>query len=186
VVICRSVVYYGLSAFIVVYAMRRFHVGTVMGAAVLTTVTAVGAVATVTGGWLADRWGRVNTVRLGYALGIPGILALVFAPDLPVAFAAAGLIGVSIFLPFSIHVALGQEYLPSRIGTASGATLGLSIAIGGLVSPALGALADAAGPRAVIATLIICPIAALGFSLRLHDPRPVTAAQARDPHPAHK
>lgn len=33
-------------------------------------------------------------------------------------------------------------YLPSRIGTASGVTLGLTVSIGGLISPLLGHLAD--------------------------------------------
>jgi MFS transporter, FSR family, fosmidomycin resistance protein len=171
VVICRSVLYYGLSAFIVLFVTQRFGVPVVVGATVLTTVTAVGAAATVAGGFLADRWGRVRTIRLGYALGVPGLLIIIFSNSLVLAFIGAGVVGISIFLPFAIHVTLGQEYLASRVGTASGMTLGLSITVGGLVSPLLGLLADAASVRAVIAALLAFPVIALLCSFWLHDPR---------------
>jgi FSR family fosmidomycin resistance protein-like MFS transporter len=179
VVICRSITYYGLSAFIVLFVTGRFGAGVVVGAAVLTTITAVGAAATVTGGYLADRWGRVKVMRIGYAIGIPGLLITVYSQSVLMAFLGAAIVGVSIFLPFSIHVTLGQEYLPTRVGTASGATLGLSITIGGLATPALGAIADHTGLQAAIGLLLLFPITALGCSLRLHDPRSPQVALLR-------
>ena len=56
-------------------------------------------------------------------------------------------------------VVLGQEYLPNRIGLASGVTLGLAVSLGGGLSPVLGAIADAHG----VATTILT-IAALAFA----------------------
>ena len=53
---------------------------------------------------------------------------------------------------------LGQDYLPSRVGTASGITLGLTVSIGGLASPILGALADATNLQTALAQLIAMPI----------------------------
>jgi FSR family fosmidomycin resistance protein-like MFS transporter len=58
-------------------------------------------------------------------------------------FGAIALTGFALNQSFSLTVTLGQDYLPTRIGTSSGVTLGLAISIGGLVTPALGALADA-------------------------------------------
>lgn len=49
------------------------------------------------------------------------------------ALASAGL-----YVPFSLQVTLGQDYLPPRVGTAGGITLGLTVSIGGLASPAVG------------------------------------------------
>lgn len=37
---------------------------------------------------------------------------------------------------------LAQEYLPGRVGTASGMTIGLAVTLGGVVAPLLGRLAD--------------------------------------------
>ena len=50
----------------------------------------------------------------------------------------------------SVGIVLGQEYLPTRIGTASGVTLGLGISVGGFAAPFLGWLADVQG---LIATM---------------------------------
>ena len=42
----------------------------------------------------------------------------------------------------SLHITLGQDYLPHRVGTAGGVTLGLTVSIGGVASPLIGAIAD--------------------------------------------
>ena len=66
---------------------------------------------------------------------------------------------------------LGQDYLPSRIGTSSGVTLGLGITVGGVVAPGLGALADVTSPRTSILVLLAFLPVGLVVALRLHDPR---------------
>jgi MFS transporter, FSR family, fosmidomycin resistance protein len=80
--------------------------------------------------------------------------------------------GVAAFLPFSVFVMLGQDYLPRRIGTASGVTVGLAVSVGGLVAPMLGILADATSLRTALAVLLVLPVVALALSSRLHEPRP--------------
>ncbi|GAA2925249.1 hypothetical protein GCM10020221_21510 [Streptomyces thioluteus] len=66
-------------------------------------------------------------------------------------------------MPFSLHVTLGQDYLPRHVGTASGVTLGLAISVGGVAGPAIGALADAASLQVALAPLIALP--AVGWLL---------------------
>ena len=78
--------------------------------------------------------------------------------------------GVALYLPFSVFVVLGQDYLPNRIGTASGVTVGLAVSVGGLAAPALGVLADATSLRTVFALLVLLPIIALALSTLLHNP----------------
>jgi FSR family fosmidomycin resistance protein-like MFS transporter len=91
-----------------------------------------------------------------------------------VALASAGL-----YVPFSLHVTLGQDYLPGRVGTASGVTLGLTVSVGGLAAPALGALADATSLRTALIPLVALP-ALGGLLLRgLGEPEP--AARPRLP-----
>jgi FSR family fosmidomycin resistance protein-like MFS transporter len=69
-----------------------------------------------------------------------------------VALTSAGL-----YIPFSLQVTLGQDYLPSRVGTASGITLGLAVSVGGPISTVIGSLADATSLRTALAPLILMP-----------------------------
>ena len=169
VVICRSILFVGMSAFLALYVINHFHQSTEVGSAALIVFTTAGAMSTIAGGWLADRYGRLPTIRMGYLLALPGLLGLVLAPGLTIAFLAAVVCGIGIYIPFSVHTTLGQEYLPNRLGTASGVTLGLAVSAGGIVAPALGALADTHGLRTALAALCVFPITALLISTRLPE-----------------
>jgi MFS transporter, FSR family, fosmidomycin resistance protein len=98
---------------------------------------------------------------------VPGLVLLVAAPSWPVALAAAVLLGVGLYLPFSVQTTLGQELLPNRVGTASGVTLGLAVSAGGAATPLFGVLADAHGLTWSLAALLPLPVLALLVSLRL-------------------
>ncbi|MBW5425186.1 MFS transporter, partial [Streptomyces sp. BG9H] len=161
-VVCRSIVFTGLSTFIALYVRQRTGGGEVAGTVALFVLYLGGAVGTVAGGGLAARYGRLPVVRWSYALTILAVAGVVLAPGpallLCVALASAGL-----YVPFSLHITLGQDYLPHRVGTASGVTLGLTVSIGGLASPLIGALADATSLRTALSPLIVLP--ALGWLL---------------------
>ncbi len=62
---------------------------------------------------------------------------------------------------------LGQEFLPGRIGIASGVTLGAAIGIGGVTAALLGVLADHAGLTAVMLVIAALPVPALLCALAL-------------------
>jgi FSR family fosmidomycin resistance protein-like MFS transporter len=97
----------------------------------------------------------------GGLLLAPGRLA-------PLPFALAT--GIAPNIPFAVLVKLGQDYLPSRPGTAAGVTLGLGVSVGGLTAPLLALIACAHGPRgALLALLVIPPLAQLCGTL-LRDP----------------
>jgi MFS transporter, FSR family, fosmidomycin resistance protein len=96
---------------------------------------------------------------------------LAVAPDVAVAFCAAIVSGLALFLPFAVQVTLGQDYLPNRIGTASGVTLGLAISIGGLAAPLFGFLADSYGLAVSLAVLAGLPVLSVVFASRLREPR---------------
>ncbi|MES4902816.1 MULTISPECIES: MFS transporter [unclassified Streptomyces] len=194
VIVCRSIVFVGLSAFIALYAQQRVPGGSAAGSAALFTLFAGGAVGTVLGGPLAARWGRVRTLRIAYAVGVPAVAGLVFIPG-PALYAFAALTAAALYVPFSLHVTLGQDYLPNRVGTASGVTLGLAVSVGGVASPAIGALADVAGLRTALAPLIaLCALAWLiAGTLREPEPEPEPEPEsesgpesgpAPDPEPA--
>jgi MFS transporter, FSR family, fosmidomycin resistance protein len=53
--------------------------------------------------------------------------------------AALALVGVCVVSTFGLTGVMSQEYLPSRIGLASGVSIGFSIGLGGIAALALGA-----------------------------------------------
>ncbi|WPO75752.1 MFS transporter [Streptomyces sp. KN37] len=168
-VVCRSIVFAGLSTFISLYARQRTGGGEVAGTVALFVLYLGGAVGTVAGGRLAARHGRLPVVRWSYALTVLAVAGVVVVPG-PALFLFVVLASAGLYVPFSLHITLGQDYLPRRIGTASGVTLGLTVSIGGLASPLIGALADATSLGIALAPLIVLP--ALGrFLLRtLREP----------------
>lgn len=174
VVICRSITFFGLSSLLALYLSRQYGVGHTASNTALTVLFVAGALGTLAGGRLADRYGRVPTVRIGYLLTLPGLALLVTAPSVGAAYAAAAVLGIGLYIPFSVHVTLGQEYLPTRIGTASGVTLGLAVSVGGILAPLWGTLADHAGPRTALTALLVFPAASLLLSLRLPETSPTT------------
>jgi len=173
-VIARSVVFFGASSLIALYLRQRFGADPATASSALTVLLGVGAAATLVGGRLADRFGRVRTIRAGHALAVPALVGLVAAPSLPRAFPATALLGIALYIPFSVQVTLGQDYLPDRVGTASGVTLGLAVSAGGLLAPALGALADHTDLGTALAVLTVAPLAALFVTTRLPEPERVS------------
>ncbi|WP_431045747.1 MFS transporter [Streptomyces sp. P1-3] len=155
-VICRSVVFIGLSTFISLYATQRMGGSTAAGTAALFVLYLGGAVGSVLGGRLADRWDRVTVSRWSYLATAVAVAGIVTAPG-PGLYLFAALASAGLYVPFSLQVTLGQDYLPSRIGTASGITLGLTVSVGGLASPLIGSLADATSLRTALAPLILMP-----------------------------
>ncbi len=79
-------------------------------------------------------------------------------------------VGLAANIPFSVMIKLGQDYLPSRPGTATGVTLGLAVSVGGLFAPVLGAIAEAHGIAAVFTVLCFVPGLALILGALLPDP----------------
>ncbi|MEU6113155.1 MFS transporter [Streptomyces sp. NPDC047117] len=161
-IVCRSIVFVGLSAFISLYVRQRTGGGEVSGTAALFLLYLGGAVGTVAGGKLATRYGRIPVVQWSYALTVLAVAGVVLVPG-PLLYVCVVLASAGLYVPFSLHVTLGQDYLPRRVGTASGVTLGLTVSIGGVASPLIGALADATTLQTALAPLIAMP--ALGWLL---------------------
>jgi len=85
------------------------------------------------------------------------------------------LVGFVIILTFSITVVMSQEYLPHRLGLASGVSLGLAIGVGGIVAALLGVVADAFGLRTVMWLIVAQAVPMLLLARTL----PVTRAERR-------
>ncbi|MFH8882385.1 MFS transporter [Streptomyces californicus] len=168
-VVFRSIAFIGLSTFISLYVRQSLGGGMAVGTAALFVLYLGSTVGSVLGGSLASRWDRVVVTRWSYLVTAAAIAGVVWVPG-PVVFLFVALTSAGLYVPFSLQVTLGQDYLPSRVGTAGGITLGLTVSIGGLASPAIGALADATSLRTALAPLVLMPL--LGWLLFRHLPEP--------------
>ncbi|WP_020671830.1 MFS transporter [Amycolatopsis nigrescens] len=168
VIIARSIAVFGLGTFLALFVQQRLAAGVVTGEVALVLFYGTGAVGILFGGRFAGRWGRAAVLRVSYALGVPAMAGLALVPG-PVIFGFIVATALALFVPFSLHVTLGQDYLPNRVGTASGVTLGLAVSVGGLAAPVLGGLADATGLRTALVVLIAMPLLAALMSLRIPD-----------------
>lgn len=171
VVVIRSILFFGISSFLALYFIHQLGTTTGFGGAALTVFLVAGAAGTLLGGWLADRWGRLVSIKIGFALSIPAMTGIVLAGSPGVAMIFVALAGTASYMPFAVFVILGQDYLPNRIGTASGVTVGLAVSVGGLINPLLGILADRTSLRMTLTVLIAMPVIALLLSFRLREPR---------------
>ncbi len=182
----RSGVYFGLQAFIPAYFVVELSSSEAAGNAALTIMLAAGAVGTLVGGGLVDRWGGRAVLVGTQLLLLPLLVVLPLAGAAP-ATIVLGLVGFVTIASFSITIILGQAYLPNRMGLASGVTLGLAIGLGGVAATALGVIADAAGLHAVLWTIAVLPLPsiALAFSLPSVPPAALPAQpevlQRREP-----
>ncbi|MDA3627702.1 MFS transporter [Saccharopolyspora sp. WRP15-2] len=178
VIVFRSIVYIGLSAFVALWAQQRVGGGEFTGEVALFVLFAGGAVGTLLGGKLATSWGRIRTMRIAYAATIPALVGVVYAPGALVHVFVA-LVAVLLYIPFSLHVTLGQDYLPNRIGTASGVTLGVAVSVGGVATPLLGLIAEWTDLQTALGSLLVFPVLAWLLARTLPEPAALETAASR-------
>jgi MFS transporter, FSR family, fosmidomycin resistance protein len=169
VIVLRSIASIGVSTFLALFVQQRVAQNATAGGVALFVLYAGGAVGTWIGGKAAARWGRLPTMRVAYAVSAVALAGVAFVPG-PAMLAFVALVSLALYVPFSLHITLGQDYLPTRVGTASGVTLGLAASVGGGFAPALGAIAQATSIQATLGCLIVLPMLCAGLALRLREP----------------
>ena len=126
------------------------------------------------------RFPRHRVVAVCLAASLPFMIALLAVNRPAAAIVILAPLGFALFAPYSVMVVLGQEYLPNRIGTASGVTIGLAGTIGGLGAPAFGALADHYGLHTALMTPIALGCVATALTFFLKAPVRVETAVRRE------
>jgi FSR family fosmidomycin resistance protein-like MFS transporter len=177
VIVIRSLFAFGLVSFVPLYLVRVRGVPKEAAALAVTAMLLAGALATLAGGRLADRFGR-RAVLVGFLLPLAPLLVFFLRVPGLAGLASLVLIGGGTVGTYSVAVVMGQEYLPGREGIAGGVTMGLAIGIGGAGVPLLGALADRQGVAAVFPVLAALPLLAATLSATLPGPRPAFRREA--------
>jgi FSR family fosmidomycin resistance protein-like MFS transporter len=167
----RSVIFYGLNTFLPLYWINVLQQPKAAGGTALTVLLASTIAGNFLGGRVAERLGyRLITVAsFGLLMALLPFLAFMDNPAWSMFLLIP--IGLVLSAPFGPMVALGQGYLPNRVGLASGITLGLAFSFGGLTTPILGWIADHHGLRAAISTVAFMPVICTALTLLLPNPK---------------
>jgi FSR family fosmidomycin resistance protein-like MFS transporter len=182
----RSGVHFGMQAIVPSYFVAELATSKATGNGALTLFLAAGAVGTLVGGGLVDRWGP-RTVLVGTMVALlPPLLILPVVGEAG-AIVLVATIGFFTIASFSVTVILGQAYLPHHVGLASGVTLGLAIGLGGVAATVLGAVADRWGLETALWVIAVLPIPAILLALSLpRSPRREARVRVRIARAGHQ
>jgi FSR family fosmidomycin resistance protein-like MFS transporter len=125
-----------------------------------------GAIGTMIGAPLADRWGHRRFLRLTM-LFATATLPLMFFVKGYMLFFVLGFQGMLLISTFAVTVVMAQKLLPARLGIASGLMVGFAIGTGGIGVTALGIVADNFGVPVALESIMVLPFIGLIFSLML-------------------
>ena len=154
VVFLRSTIGVGMSTFIPMVWLNVLMQSEARSGSVTTILSLSGAVATLIGGRLADRFGFNKTIRTGLTLLIPCLAIVTLSRSVWLSTLMLVPTAMSLNLAFSPSVALGQKFVPNHLGLASGITMGLAASFGGVMSPLLGKIGDHFGLITVLWILV--------------------------------
>ncbi|HEV3478229.1 MAG TPA: MFS transporter [Gaiellaceae bacterium] len=169
VIALRTAGWFGLLTFVPLWAVSLGH-SKAYGNNLLSLMLVAGGVGTLAAGPLADRFGR-RPVLVASIAATPPLVVLFVAVGGFVGAVALALVGVCVVGTFGVTAVMSQEYLPSRIGLASGISIGFSIGLGGVAALALGALADAVDLETTMYACAAVPALAIVLALLLPSPR---------------
>jgi MFS transporter, FSR family, fosmidomycin resistance protein len=168
VVVLRSIAFFGLNTFLPLYWTANLRGTKAGGGMALTALAASVAVGTLIGGRLADLYGRKTVIAGSLGAFVPLFLMFLNSRIIVAAIMLVP-IGIAVSAANSVTVVLAQDYLPNRVGLAAGVTLGLSMTIGGMLTPVLGTIADYYGLNTAMFLVALVPLFAFAMSLTLHE-----------------
>lgn len=178
IVTVRSWIVSGLTTFVPLYVIHNFGVKTQNVWLYSFVLLMFGAMGTLLGGPLADRFGQRNVIRLSMFISTPLAILLPYLPK-SVVIIDLGCLGFALLSTFAVTVVYGQEMLPGNIAMVSGLLIGFAGGIGGIGTMLMGHLADSYGLHRALEVIVwAMPVAALcTFGLPLDKQRRIRRAQ---------
>ncbi len=175
-IVIRTWITYGLMTYIPFYYINYLKGDPVFAGELVSLFLIGGAVGTLAGSPLADRWGHRFWLRFSMlvcALLFPFILWL---QGLAL-FAVVILFGLILISTFSVTVVMGQNLFPHNLGVASGLVAGFAIGAGGIGVTLLGVIADHFGVPVAMKCIGVLPVAGFLVAMILRYP---VAEQVKD------
>jgi len=167
IVVMRSWTQIGLMTYIPFYYIDYLKGDPLFAGKLVFVFLFCGAVGTLAGAPIADRFGHRFFVRLSMLLTTV-TLPVMFIPAVEksiLLFVVLGFQGMLLVSSFSVTIVMAQKLLPSKLGIASGLMVGFAIGTGGLGVTILGVVADHYGVPTALYSIAILPL--VGFILSM-------------------
>jgi FSR family fosmidomycin resistance protein-like MFS transporter len=124
-----------------------------------TIVLGAGAAGTLSGGFLADRYGQKAILLVSLFGSVPLLILFAAFPG-PQSFLLGPMFTFTADMNLSVTLVMAQRFLPGRVGMASGFILGMGFVTGGIGVPITGAIADRYGiGEAMMITSVLMVVA---------------------------
>jgi FSR family fosmidomycin resistance protein-like MFS transporter len=175
IVTLRSWTQLGLTTFVPFYYLDALQGDPRMIGPILFAFLGAGAVGTLVGGPLADRWGPRRVILYAFLWATPLIVGFLLTRGV-VALAFLASSGFVLVSTFTVSIVLAQAYLPRQLGMASGLIVGFAIGMGGIGVVALGWLADRWGLLTALGVIAAMPLLGFLAARLLPEPPGVTSA----------
>lgn len=160
IVTFRSWVNYGILTFVPQYYIHQLNSSELYVTLISFLFLAAGAVGTLVGGPIADRWGMKSVIIGSMALQIPLLYMFLHLEGIW-SLVCITLAGLALVSTFAVTLVYGQELLPGRVGLASGLIIGFGVGMGGVGTPIIGYIADHWGLVTALNSLLVLPLASL-------------------------
>lgn len=168
-VVMRSWTHFGLMAYLPFYYID-YEQGDPLYAGTLVSVFLVGgAVGTVVGSPLADRWGYKRFLVMSMGLTTV-LLPFILVTHGFMLFVTLGVVGMALISSFTVTMVMAQELLPNNLGVASGLMAGFAIGTGGIGVTLLGVIADHFGVPMALKAIMLLPLGGLVLSALVSYP----------------
>jgi FSR family fosmidomycin resistance protein-like MFS transporter len=159
----------GLATYIPFYYINYLQGNPIYAGKLVSTFLMAGALGTLVGAPLADRWGHKKFLMITLLITFP-LLILFYHSSGFMTFMLLGISGMVLISTFALSTVMAQAILPQRLGMASGMMVGFTISAGGIGVTLLGTIADTWGVPMAIKTIFAMPLIAFGLCLLLKYP----------------
>lgn len=165
----RAWIQFGLATYIPFYYINYLKGNPLYAGKLVSTFLLAGALGTLIGAPLADRWGHKRFLSISLILSFPLLLLFYYSSGW-MAFILLGAAGMVLISTFALTTVMGQALLPQHLGIASGMMVGFTISAGGIGVTLLGAIADTWGVPMAIKAIFALPLIAFGLALLVKYP----------------
>ena len=168
-VIMRSWTHFGLMTFIPLYYIDYLKGDPLYAGTLVSVFLGGGAVGTLVGSPLADRWGHKLYLILSMVL-TSALCPLILMTHGFMLFVSLGAIGMALISSFTVTMVMAQESLPRNLGIASGLMAGFAIGTGGIGVTILGVIADHFGLPMALKSIMFLPLIGLLITFFIRYP----------------
>ena len=165
----RACTQLGLATYIPFYYINYLKGSPLYAGKLVSTFLIAGALGTLIGGPLADRWGHKKFLLITLSLLFP-LLLLFYNSSGFITFIILAISGMVLISTFGLTTVMAQAILPHHLGMASGMMVGFTISAGGIGVTLLGIIADTWGVPMAMKTIFATPLVALALTLLLKYP----------------